>query len=201
MLGGRGGTPYWPWAQIIRAVAEGRDEESLRSFAASGAAEIALLVPELAMRLRVPTGRLRPIESDAGRFYVFEAVTSFLRAASQPQPIVLVIDDLHDADRPSLLLLRYLIGDVRRSRMQVLTTYREAVPEPDAEAEDLLAALAREGKVLGLQGLDRDEVGRLVEQVSGSMPLQDRVTEIYEATDGNPLFVGEVTRLMPPTIG
>jgi tetratricopeptide (TPR) repeat protein len=191
---GGGAPPYWPWAQIIRAVAEGRDEESLRSFASSGAAEIALLVPELAMRLHVPTDRLRPIESDARRFYVFEAVTSFLRAASQPQPIVLVIDDLHDADQPSLLLLRYLISDVRRSRMQVLATYREAVP--DAEAEDVLAALAREGMVLGLQGLDRVEVGRLIEQVSGSIALQDKVTEIYEATEGNPLFVGEVTRLM-----
>jgi tetratricopeptide (TPR) repeat protein len=188
--------PYWPWAQIIRAVADGRDAESLRSLASSGAAEIALLVPELAKPLRVPTDWLRPIESDARRFYVFEAVTSFLKAASQAQPVVLVLDDLHEADQPSLLLLRYLISDVQRSRMLVLATYREAGPERGTEADDVLAVLAREGAVLALQGLDRDEVGRLVEQVSGSIPLQDEVTEIYEATQGNPLFVREVTRLM-----
>jgi tetratricopeptide (TPR) repeat protein len=193
---GGGAPPYWPWAQIIRALAEGRDVESLRSLASSGAADIALLVPELAERLRVSTDRLRPIESDARRFYLFEAVTSFLKAASQAQPVVLVLDDLHDADLPSLLLLRYLISDPRRSRMLVLAAYRETGPEPGTEAEDVLATLAREGTVLGLRGLDRDEVGRLVEQVLGSIPLQDDVTEIYEATEGNPLFVREVTRLL-----
>src|SRR4029453_9296037 len=109
--------PYWPWAQIIRAFSERRDVQSLRSLASSGAADIALLVPELAKRLRVSTDRLRPIDSDARRFYMFEAVTSLLKAASQFHPVVLVLDDLHDADLPSLLLLRYLISDARQARM------------------------------------------------------------------------------------
>ena len=193
---GSGAPPFWPWGQIVRTLAYQHDDQTLRSFASSGTAEIALLVPDLAARLAEPTDRIGPIDSDARRFYLFEAVTRFLKNASQAQPLVLVLDDLHDADHPSLLLLQYLVRDVPGSRMLVLATYRDVEAAPAAEAGDVLAALARRGTVQGLQGLDREQVERLVEQVSGAVALPEEVNAIYEATEGNPLFVREVTRLV-----
>ncbi len=192
---GEGAPPYWPWTQIIRAIADQIDDETLRSIASSGAAQIALLVPDLAARLGVSPSPVA-IESDARRFYVFEAVARYLKNASAAQPLVLVLDDLHAADRPSLLLLRFLAGDVRATRMLIVATARDVEAARSPETEDAIAALAREGPVLGLRGMDRDEVGRLVEQVSGTVPLQATLTAIHQATEGNPLFVREVTRLV-----
>jgi predicted ATPase len=140
---GSGAPPFWPWSQIVRTLAHQHDDETLRSFASTGAAEIALLVPDLAARLGGPMDRIGPIESDARRFYLFEAVTSFLKNASQAQPLVLVLEDLHDADRPSLLLLQYLVSDIPGSRMLVLATYRDVEASPAAEAGDVRAVLAR----------------------------------------------------------
>ena len=192
---GAGAPPYWPWTQIIRTLAGELDDGTLRSLVPSGAGEIARLVPDLAARLGESTGAIHAIDSDAERFYLFEAVATYLTNASSAQPLVLILDDLHDADHSSLLLLRFLVGDVRTSRMLVGATYREAEPVPSSEAEDVLAALAREGTVIGLRGLDREEVGRLVEEVSGTVPAPAKVSAIHVATEGNPLFVREVTRL------
>jgi tetratricopeptide (TPR) repeat protein len=192
---GTGAPPYWPWTQIIRTLAGELDDGTLRSLVPSGTAEIARLVPDLAARLGESRGAIHAIESDAERFYLFEAVATCLTNASSAQPLMLILDDLHDADRSSLLLLRFLVRDARTSRMLVVATYREAEPGPSREAGDVLAALAREGTVIGLRGLDREEVGRLVEEVSGTVPLPAKVSEIHEATEGNPLFVREVTRL------
>jgi AAA ATPase domain len=192
---GAGAPPYWPWTQIIRTLAGELDDGILRSLVPSGAAEIARLAPDLAARLGEPTDAIHAIESDAERFYLFEAVATCLTNASSTQPLVLILDDLHDADRSSLLLLRFLVRDVRTSRMLVGATYREADPVPSSETEDVLATLAREGTVIGLRGLDREEVGRLVEEVWGTVPASAKVRAIHEATEGNPLFVREVTRL------
>ena len=184
---GAGAPPYWPWTQIIRTLAGELDDGTLRSLVPSGAAEIARLVPDLAARVGESTDAIRAIESDAERFYLFEAVATCLTNASSAQPLVLILDDLHDADRSSLLLLRFLVRDVGTSRMLVVATYREAEPVPSHEAEDVLAALAREGTVIGLRGLDREEVGRLVEEVSGTVPAPAKVSAIHEATRGQPV--------------
>jgi tetratricopeptide (TPR) repeat protein len=109
---------------------------------------------------------------------------------------VLVLDDLLVSDCPSFLLLRYLAWDVRTSRMLVVATHRDMEQGRSLEAAEVLADLVREGQVLCLRGLDREEVGRLVEQVAGTMPWHGKVSAIYEATEGNPLFVREVTRLV-----
>lgn len=194
---GEGAPPFWPWAQIIRSLAAEQRDEDLRAFAGSGAAQIALLAPDLTERLNVSAEAIRATDSEAGRFYLFEAVERYLAQSSRARPLVLVLDDLHDADRPSHHLLRFLAHDVRTRRMLVVATYREvsdgARPPDDV---DVLADLVREGQVLTLRGLDRDEVERLIEQTAGVTPWDGQAVAINEATRGNPLFVREVSRLL-----
>jgi len=103
---GGGAPPFWPWVQMIRALAEDRDEETLAAWLGAGAAHVAQMVPGLGERLgttAIPAVPSR--ESDAARFYLFEATTGFLEHASSVQPLLLVLDDLHAADDPFLLLL------------------------------------------------------------------------------------------------
>ncbi|HSL71718.1 MAG TPA: AAA family ATPase, partial [Longimicrobiales bacterium] len=188
--------PYWLWAQIIRAVIEAADEDTLASLLSPGLGHIALLVPELADRFGNDAKPTRAIDSEAGRFYLFESTARFLKQASSTTPLVLLLDDVLAGDRPSLQLLRFLARDVRASRILVVATHRDSGPPQSGEAVELLADLVREGHVLNLRGLDRTEVGRLIAEVSGVAPWKGTVSAIHEATAGNPLFVREVTRLL-----
>ncbi len=178
---GAGAPPYFPWSQVIRGLASEYDDETLRSFAGSGAGQIAVLAPDLAARLGGPADHSSTLDSDAGRFYVFEAVERFLRNASSVRPLVLVLDDLFAADYPALLLLRFLAREVRLWRMLLVVTTRDVEQARSPEASDVLVDVVREGQILRLRGLDRNEVGRLVEHVSGTAPVEHKVVAIHEA--------------------
>src|SRR5438874_1036397 len=114
-----GGAPaYWPWVQALRVCVRGREPEELRAELGAGAPDLAQLLPEIRELLPELPEREAP-ESDWARFRLFDAASSFLRATSQGRPLVLVLDDMHAADEPSLLLLRFLTRELADSRLLV----------------------------------------------------------------------------------
>ncbi len=123
-----GGAPaYWPWVQGMREYVLGRDLDTLRNELGRGAEDIAQVVPELRDRfpdLPQPASN----EPEGARFRLFDSIASFLRQASLAQPLLFVLDDLHAADAPSLLLLRFLADAVAKSRILVIATYRDVDP-------------------------------------------------------------------------
>jgi tetratricopeptide (TPR) repeat protein len=194
---GGGAPPFWPWGQVIGALAEDCDEQTLDSWLGAGAAQVAQLVPSLAGRLGTTSIPEAPsYESDAARFYLFDAITGLLRRAASAQPLLLVLDDLHAADDPSLLLLQFLARDLRGARLLVVGTYRDLMSERPLGIGEAVGELVREGQLINLRGLGRDEVRSLMEVLSGVVPSQAHVAAIYERTEGNPLFVREVVRLL-----
>ena len=99
--------PFWPWLQAIRSYVRHQQPDRLRSETGPGAADIAEIVPELLERF--PEIQPPPtVEPDQARFRLFDSLATFLKAASQSQPLVIVLDNLHWADKPSLLLLEFL---------------------------------------------------------------------------------------------
>jgi tetratricopeptide (TPR) repeat protein len=188
--------PYWTWAQVVRTLTEDLGDDALRSFISPETAHVTLLAPALAERFGDVAKSMLELDSDAGRFYLFEATARFLKHASCDVPLVLVLDDVLAGDRPSLQLLRFLARDVRTARILVLATYRdtEAVQAPDTV--EVLSDLVRDGQVLDLNPLNREEVSQLIVEVAGTRPQTGTVAAIHEATGGNPLFVREVTRLL-----
>jgi hypothetical protein len=112
------------------------------------------------------------------------------------RPLLLVLDDLHAADDPSMLLLRYLARDLRAARLLVVGIYRDVEAARRPGVGDAVGDLVREGQVVSLPGLDRAAVRDLVEELSGVAPSEAKVAAIHEATEGNPLFVREVVRLL-----
>jgi predicted ATPase len=100
-----GAPPFWPWLQPIHSYVQQRDPEQLRSEMGLGAADIAEVIPEVRDKLPglAPSLALQP---EQARFRLFDSITTFLRNAAQSQPLMLVLDDLHWADKPSLLLLQ-----------------------------------------------------------------------------------------------
>jgi DNA-binding SARP family transcriptional activator len=193
-----GGAPaYWPWVQSFRAYVEARDRDELRDELGAHPGELATLLPELRELfddLPAPVG----LEAEAARFRLFEAVASFLVEAAHAQPLVLVLDDLHAADEPSLLLLQFLGTKVGGAAVLVVGAYRDVELEADTPLASVVAELGRERttRQLELGGLSESEVGRLIESNSGSPAPERSLRAIHRGTEGNPLFVGEIVRLL-----
>lgn len=192
-----GAPPYWPWVQAFRAYFEDAQPELLRADLGSGAADVAQLLPEL--REWLPD--LPPAvggETEGARFRLFDSTATFLRRAARRRPVVLILDDLHAADEPSLLLLQFLAPLLDETRILVLGTYRETELEADHPLRPALAEFARAPGTLTLSlgGLTREDVPQLIERISGSHRSEAVTDAIYGETEGNPLFVVEVVRLL-----
>jgi predicted ATPase len=192
-----GAPPFWPWAQVVSALADEHDDQTLASWLGAGAAHVTQMVPDLVERLgttAVPEGASP--EPDAARFYLFDAVTGLFRRAAAVRPILLVLDDLHAADEPSRLLLEFLARQLPSVRLLVVATFREVEAARLPDRGDAVGRLVRDGQLLNLRGLGRDDVQELIEVLSGVVPSPAQVSAVHERTEGNPLFVREVVRLL-----
>jgi DNA-binding CsgD family transcriptional regulator len=190
-----GGTPpYWPWIQAIHSLLA-EPSEAILGALNPRAAVIAELVPEI--------GNIIPglqsaaqVDSEQARFRLFDSVASFLGEVASSQPMVVVLDDLHWADRSSLDLLEFTAHEVTARPVLVIGGYRDIELTRRHPLSESLAALARARgfRRIPLRGLESVEVERMVKAV-GDIPLTaEMIEEIYVRTEGNPFFVSEVTR-------
>jgi tetratricopeptide (TPR) repeat protein len=190
-----GGAPaFWPWVQIVRAVAAERDDDALRAELGAGARWVAQLAPELRERLGLPEAG--DLESEQARFALFDAVTVFLRNVAARQPLVVLLDDLHTADLPSLLLLTFMARALGETRVLVITTHHEAGPRRGPEVEAVFGELTRFGLRVDLGGLEDDDLRSLVIHRSGADPSEELVQSLHTLTEGNPFYSDEVVRLL-----
>jgi predicted ATPase/class 3 adenylate cyclase/tRNA A-37 threonylcarbamoyl transferase component Bud32 len=194
---GEGAPVYWPWVQAIRSSVHDRDAKELMSEMGPGAADIAQIVSEVGERL---PGLPAPpqLEPEQARFRLFDSITTFLKNASKSQPLVLVLDDLHWADKPSLLLLQFLARELRGARLLVLGTYRDVEVRRQHPLAETLGELARQqlSQRILLRGLTERDVDRFIEVAAGISPPQALVEAVYRETEGNPFFVNEIVRLL-----
>ncbi len=159
--------------------------------------DLVRLVPRLGDLVADLPAPLRD-EPDAERFRLFQAVESWLTVGGADRPRLLVIDDLHWADRPTLLLLKQLIQH-RPAGLMIVGTYRDTDID---RAHPLAAILADVRKMDGVSrivvdGLGPDGVRELLVRAGGhdldAVGLQF-AERVQRETSGNPFFVGEVLR-------
>ena len=192
---GEGAPAYWPWVQIVRSYASESDPADLLSVLGSGAPEIAQVVSEVRERLPA-VGVPAPLEPEEARFRLFDSLTSFLRKAASREPLVLVLDDLHWADKPSLLLLRFLARELPQCRLLLAGTYRDVDVQRAHPLAEVLVDLRREGlyeRVL-LRGLNESAVRTLISSIGGQEAPEPFVQAVFRETEGNPFFVEEILR-------
>ncbi|HEV7807148.1 MAG TPA: AAA family ATPase [Solirubrobacteraceae bacterium] len=158
-------------------------------------AELLRVLPELAERVSELSAPLA-VDPDGARYRLFEAMSSLLCDAAQLRPVVLVLDDLHWADPPTLLLLKYLMRYPRDASLLVLCTYRHTELGPDHPLAGVLADLAREQPMERheLARLDLDAVAELVAAHTAGGGARDLAAAVHDATAGNPFFVVEMLR-------
>jgi len=190
--------PYLPFVEAVRQYVIARPADALAQELGDGASDVAKLVSEVRQRLPVipPSAELPPEQE---RYRLFESVCTFLVNASRANPLFVVLDDLHWADRPSLLLLRHLARRLSESRLVVVCTYRDVELDRRHPLAEMLAELRRERlyeRIL-LRGLSADEVKALLEALA-QHELGNRgaslAAAIHRETEGNPFFIEEVLR-------
>lgn len=190
-----GGAPaYWHWIQTLRALAAGRDRQALVRDLGADAEELSRLVPDLraGVRLAAPG----PPEGDDARFKMYDAVARFLRRASDREPLVIVLDDLHASDAGTLALLRFVVEN-GTGHLAIIGTTRD--PRRDPVNRDVVVAvteLRRRMAPLPLGGLEPDDVAVILEAIVGAADAVRLTPEIHRRTSGNPLFVGELGQLL-----
>ena len=193
----QGAPSYWPWVQVIRSYVQGQDAAQIAAVMGISAADIAEIVPEV--KAVLPDLPPPPsLEPEQARFRLFDSITNFLKSASQQQPLVLVLEDLHWADEPSLLLLNFLARELSGCRLLVVGTYRDTEIVPGHPLNQTLGEVAREPAFpqVSLGGLDEQEESRFIELAAGFAPPADLVTAVHAMAEGNPLFMTEVVRLL-----
>ena len=119
------GIPYQPWIEALaRARAPRAGSRSSRRTSPSGARTSLRLVPELGRR--VETEAPAALDADSERFVLFECVIDLLARTAAEYPVLLVLDDLHWADRPTIQLLRHVVLADRPMALGILGTFRDS---------------------------------------------------------------------------
>jgi tetratricopeptide (TPR) repeat protein len=192
-----GGAPaYWPWVQALRSHLRREEPDRITAQIGSAAIDIVQMLPEI--RELFPDLPTPPsVDPDSARFQLFDSTASFLRNVARTEPVVLVLEDLHAADTPSLLLLRFLAEQLY-AQIMVLGTYRDVELTPDHPLTATVAELSRQPscKLIRLRGLTHDDVVAFVGAVSGEAAPSGLALALHRETKGNPLFITEALRLL-----
>jgi DNA-binding winged helix-turn-helix (wHTH) protein/tetratricopeptide (TPR) repeat protein len=187
-----GAPAFWPWVQILRSYIEFDSKIALRHLDPQ-AGIVFQILPELSQLLPdlVP---LPEVGAEQARFRLLDAMTSLFQTSAKHTPLVLVIDDLHRADTASLLLLEFLVRELRNSPIFIVGAYRDLDVRGDDAREQCLARVARLAptRSIQLKGLSRKAVGMLVEQPEDA----GLVEKLYEQSAGNPFFLTQLVQLI-----
>jgi class 3 adenylate cyclase/tetratricopeptide (TPR) repeat protein len=190
-----GAVPYSPFVEMLEQALAIMPPDVVREDLGDDAPEIARMVPEL--RRRFPDiGDPLELPPEQQRRYFFNAVASFIARASTRFPLMLVADDVHWADEPTLLLIEHMAAVVPDLRVLALGTYRDVeldVARPLAATLERLVR-ARTAERLSVKRLDRSGVALMLEGLAGKAPPEAIVGAIFAETEGNPFFVEEVFR-------
>jgi predicted ATPase/DNA-binding SARP family transcriptional activator len=185
--------PYQPFLEALRHWALNAALTDLRASTREYGSELARLIPEL--RRRAPDLPPPPQdEPETERYRLFEAVVGLLTELSRSAPVLLVLDDLQWADRPSLLLLRHLARATSPARLLIVGAYRSA--ERGDTFTNAIAELRRDrlASQLDIRGLSESDTAELVRLRAGVSPARAFGRALYEETEGNPFFVEEIIR-------
>jgi DNA-binding SARP family transcriptional activator/tetratricopeptide (TPR) repeat protein len=186
--------PYQPFLEALGHYVFRAPLDELRLVAREYGAELGRLIPEL--RRRVPElPPPDPGDPETDRYRLFEAVAGLLAEISAAVPVLIVLDDLQWADRPTLLLLRHLARSPHTRRVSIMGAYRE-VDQWSEGFDAALVGLRRERLMvqLDVSGLPEDEAMELVRLRVGGTPSLAFVQALYRETEGNPFFIEEIVR-------
>ena len=190
-----GSLPYLPFVEILEAVIHSLPPEALWRALGDEAAEVARLVPEIrGLFPKVPGPLELPLQQQ--RRNLFNSVGSVLERVGGGRALLLVIEDLHGADVPTLLLLEHLADRLPVLPALIVGTYRDVELARCRPLEQTIRKLRRRNRAgrVHLRRLPPSGVRALIEGLTRRQPPDTLVQAIFDETEGNPFFVEEVVR-------
>ena len=180
------GLPYAPIVEALRPLPAELGVGAVRELIGPSWSELAHLLPSLGEPASGSAGR-------AAQARLFELLLGLLGRLGEQAPVLLVVEDLHWADRSTRELLGFLVGNLRAERLLVVVTYRSDEPDPD-RLGPYLAELDRGGRVerLELARLDRATTVAQLTGILGASPAADLVEAVFVRSEGNPFFTEEL---------
>jgi tetratricopeptide (TPR) repeat protein len=186
--------PYLAFVEALRSHVLSCEVEDLRKELGRGAADVGRIISEIRERLKI---RLRPQKDpEEERYRLLQGVSEFLTSAAAVRPMLVVLEDLHDADSGTLEMLTHVSRNLAGARLLIVGTYRDVEVDRSHPLSAALAELRRisnYARVL-LRGLNADEVRRMLESTTRESVSWGLAEAVHRQTEGNPLFVQEVVR-------
>ena len=186
---GEGAPPFGPMVEVLRTLVREDGATTVRSAAGPAASELGRLVPELA-----EPGADIGAEPQGGATRLFEVVLALLERLALDSPVVLLLEDLHWADRSTRDLLAYLIHHLGPTRVAIVMTFRTDELNRRHPLRPFLAELERSGRAerVDLERFDRDDVAAQLESILGELPTPEVIDAVFARSDGNAFFTEEL---------
>ncbi|HEY33405.1 MAG TPA: AAA family ATPase [Dehalococcoidia bacterium] len=188
--------PYLALIEAMYSYVLTSDPSAIRKELGAGAADVARIVSEVTEKLGIKPRP--PVNPEEDRYRLFHAVTGFLNNAATTRPLVVVLEDLHNADKDTLEMLIYIARNLSGTRLLIIGTYRDVEVDRMHPLSAALAELRRINafdRVL-LHGLSISEVSRMLENIAVEAVPRGLAEAVHQQTEGNPLFVQEVVRYL-----
>ena len=187
--------PYQPFVEALRPYLGMLAPSTLHEHLHGLEQDLARVFPELLGRIPGPAHPARH-DPEAERYRLFEAITTLLVGICATRSAVLLLDDLHWADKPTLLLLRHVLRSTPAAALLVVLCYRDRELARGHPLADLVADLRRQDVVTGvaLDGLSEPGSEALLRGIAGHEVTPPFAAALHRVTGGNPLFLEELLR-------
>jgi DNA-binding CsgD family transcriptional regulator len=183
-----GELPYAPLLSALRPLVRA-SHPALASLSAASRGQLATILPSL------DDGRRRDERADTGaQLRLFEAMLELIDLLSESSAVVLILEDMHWADRSTRSFVAFLARTLRRERLAVLLTYRADELHRRHPLRPLVSELERLDRTrrIELEPFDRDELGEALTDILGAEPERPLLERLYARSEGNPLYTEEL---------
>ncbi len=186
---GESGPPFGPIIEVLRTLVREDGAAAILAYAGPAASELGRLVAELAA-----PGHAAALEPTGGAARLFEVVLGLLQRLALDRPVLLLIEDLHWADRSTRDLLAYLIRQLGPTPVTIVATFRTDELNRRHPLRPFLAELERSGLAerIDLDRFDRADVGAQLHGILGEPPTHDVVEAVFTRSEGNAFFTEEL---------
>ena len=188
---GEEGVPFAPVIEALRGLAGDLDPAELKAVAGPASAELGSLLPDVAWSDHAAAGTG---VAGAGQGRLFELLLGVVQRLAERAPLLLIMEDLHWADRSTRDLVAYLAAYLRSGRVMVVLTFRSDELHRSHPLRGLLGELGRNRRVqrLELPPFTRAELAEQLAGLLGAVPSARLVDDIYARSAGNPFFAEEL---------
>jgi tetratricopeptide (TPR) repeat protein len=182
---------YAPLAEALRGLVQRLEPAAVTRLVSGDRGELARLLPDLGAADHQPPEQDLGVE--AGRLRLFGVLHRLLARLAGDAAAVLVVEDLHWADRSSLEFLAYLIRNLREERLLLVGTWRSDELPRGHPVRRWLAEQHRNNRVEALE-LARLSRAELAERLAGILdaPAPAMVDAVFDRSGGNPFFAEEL---------